>query len=167
MSTKQTYYICLTALMAAIIYVFTALFHVPSLTGYVHVGDGFLFLAASVLPAPYAALAGGLGAGLSDLLSGYAIWVPGTVLIKATTAFFFSGNRSTIINKRNIFGILPAGLLCVGGYYLYNALITGNFTAPLLEIPGNISQTVFSGALYLLLGFALDKAKAKQRLLQF
>ena len=82
MKNRTTRRICLTALMAAIIYVFTAYIHVPSHTGYTHVGDGFLYLAASLLPAPFAAAAGAIGAGLADLLSGYGIWAPGTVIIK-------------------------------------------------------------------------------------
>ena len=122
--------------MAAIIYVFTAYIHVPSHTGYTHVGDGFLYLAASLLPAPFAAAAGAIGAGLADLLSGYGIWAPGTVIIKVLTAFCFTNRREKLVNKRNVLGILPALVLCVGGYYLYEALITGNFTAPALGIPG-------------------------------
>ena len=55
MKNRTTRRICLTALMAAITYVFTAYIHVPSHTGYTHVGDGFLYLAASLLPAPFAA----------------------------------------------------------------------------------------------------------------
>ena len=83
--------------------------------GYTHVGDGFLYLAASLLPAPYAAAAGAIGAGLADLLSGYSIWAPGTLIIKALTAFCFTSKAEKIVNKRNLLGLLPALALCVGG----------------------------------------------------
>ena len=53
--------LCQTAVFAAIIYVFTAYLHVPSFNGYTHVGDGFLYLAASTLPVGYAAAAGAIG----------------------------------------------------------------------------------------------------------
>ena len=109
-----------------------------------HVGDGFLYLAASLLPAPFAAAAGAIGAGLADLLSGYGIWAPGTVIIKVLTAFCFTNRREKLVNKRNVLGILPALVLCVGGYYLYEALITGNFTAPALGIPGYLTQVALS-----------------------
>ena len=102
MKKKTTRRTCLTALMAAIIYVFTAYIHVPSHTGYTHVGDGFLYLAASLLPAPYAAAAGAIGAGLADLLSGYSIWAPGTIIIKALTAFCFTNKLDKLVNKRNV-----------------------------------------------------------------
>lgn len=164
MKNRTTRRICLTALMAAIIYVFTAYIHVPSHTGYTHVGDGFLYLAASLLPLPFAAAAGAIGAGLADLLSGYGIWAPGTVIIKVLTAFCFTNRREKLVNKRNVLGILPALVLCVGGYYLYEALITGNFTAPALGIPGYLTQVALSGVVYLALGSALDRAGIKKKL---
>ena len=164
MKNRTTRRICLTALMATIIYVFTAYIHVPSHTGYTHVGDGFLYLAASLLPAPFAAAAGAIGAGLADLLSGYGIWAPGTVIIKVLTAFCFTSRREKLVNKRNVLGILPALVLCVGGYYLYEALITGNFTAPALGIPGYLTQVALSSVVYLALGSALDRAGIKKKL---
>lgn len=164
MKNRTTRRICLTALMAAIIYVFTAHIHVPSHTGYTHVGDGFLYLAASLFPAPFAAAAGAIGAGLADLLSGYGIWAPGTVIIKVLTAFCFTNRREKLVNKRNVLGILPALVLCVGGYYLYEALITGNFTAPALGIPGYLTQVALSSVVYLALGSALDRAGIKKKL---
>ena len=154
MKNKTTRRICLTALMAAIIYVFTAYIHVPSHTGYTHVGDGFLYLAASLLPAPYAAAAGAIGAGLADLLSVYSIWAPGTIIIKALTALCFTNK----LDK------LPALVLCVGGYYLYEAIITGNFAAPALGIPGYLTQVALSSVVYLALGAALDRAGLKKKL---
>ena len=164
MKNRTTRRICLTALMAAIIYVFTAYIHVPSHTGYTHVGDGFLYLAASLLPAPFAAAAGAIGAGLADLLSGYGIWAPGTVIIKVLTAFCFTSRCEKLVDKRNVLGILPALVLCVGGYYLYEALITGNFTAPALGIPGYLTQVALSSVVYLALGSALDRAGIKKKL---
>ena len=164
MKNRTTRRICLTALMAAIVYVFTAYIHVPSHTGYTHVGDGFLYLAASLLPAPFAAAAGAIGAGLADLLSGYGIWAPGTVIIKVLTAFCFTSRCEKLVNKRNVLGILPALLLCVGVYYLYEALITGNFTAPALGIPGYLTQVALSSVVYLALGSALDRAGIKKKL---
>lgn len=164
MKNTTTRRICLTALFAAIIYVFTAYIHVPSHTGYTHVGDAFLYLAACVFPAPYAAAAGAIGAGLADLLSGYGIWAPGTVIIKALTAFCFTSKKETIVNRRNILGIVPALVLCVGGYYLYEAIITGNFTTPALGIPGYFTQVALSAIVYALLGHAFDRVGLKKKL---
>ena len=92
-SGKQIRLIALTGLFMAVIYVLTAYLHIPTTKGYVHIGDGIIFLAASILPAPYAVAAASIGGALSDALSGYWIWVPATLMIKGLTALFFTSKR--------------------------------------------------------------------------
>ena len=65
---------------------------------------------------------------------------------------------------KRILGIVPALVLCVGGYYLYEAIITGNFAAPALDIPGYLTQVALSSVVYLALGAALDRAGLKKKL---
>ena len=157
---KKTSLLCYSALCAAMIFVFTAYFHVPSHTGYTHVGDAFLYLSACLLPPGYAAGAGAVGAGLADVLSGYAMWAPGTVVIKAVTALFFSCASPKIVTPRNLLALLPSWAVCIGGYYTYEALLTGNWVAPAAGIPGYITQVALSSAVYIALGLALEKIPA-------
>lgn len=164
MKHRQIVKLCSAAAFAAIIYVFTAIFHIPVHTGYTHVGDGFIYLAACLLPAPYAAAAGAIGAGLADLLSGYAIWMPGTVVIKALTALCFSHSGEKILCKRNFAALVPAYALCIGGYFLYEGIITGNFVVALSGIPGYIVQVLCSTLVYVALGRALDGIHVKNKL---
>ena len=100
---------------------------------------------------------------LADLLGGYAMWMPGTGIIKALTALCFSAKTRTIVNRRNLWAIVPAFLLCVGGYYLYEVLITGNWIAPLGGVPGYCVQVTASTAVYVALGKLLDGAKLKEK----
>ena len=67
MRNNNVKYLTLTAVYAAVIYIFTAYLHIPHWTGYVHVGDGVLYLASSMLPPWYAAAAGAIGAGAADI----------------------------------------------------------------------------------------------------
>ena len=60
-STKHIQLICVTGLFAAMIYVLTAWLHIPTGAGYTHAGDGLIYLAASMLPTPYAMAAGAFG----------------------------------------------------------------------------------------------------------
>ena len=113
----------LTGLFAALTYILTAYLHIPTGAGYTHAGDGVIFLAASILPTPYAAAAGAIGGALADGLSGFAVWLPATVIIKAVTALFFTSKGEKIISKRNILGIVPSLILCVVGYSLYQGLV--------------------------------------------
>ena len=156
--------LCQTAVFAAIIYVFTAWLHVPTFNGYTHIGDGFLYLAASTLPMGYAAAAGAIGAGLADVLTPYSIWAPATLVIKAVTACFFTSKASTFLCKRNYLALIPSFVLCAGGYYLYESVITGNFIAPAAGIIGYTTQVVLSSVVYLVLGKVMDKAGLKSRL---
>ena len=164
MHNKHLRLTCQSALCCAVIFVFTAYLHVPSFNGYTHVGDGFLYLTASMLPTPWAMAAGAIGAGLADLLSGYGIWAPATVVIKALTAWCFTAKAPTLLCRRNYLALIPSLLLCVGGYYGYECLITGNLVAPLAGIPGYITQVALSSLVYLILSRGMDRAGLKQRL---
>ena len=152
---------CIAGIFTAIVFVFTAYLHIPSHTGYTHVGDGFIYLAACMLPLPYAMFVGAGGALLADCLTGYAIWAPGSIIIKTVAVLFFSRKSARIISIRNLLALIPAWAVCIGGYYLYEALITGNFVAPLSGIPGYITQSVLSSILFVVAGLAMDKLNAK------
>lgn len=164
MKNKRIKLICLAGLFTAIVFVFTAYLHIPSHTGYTHVGDGFIYLAACILPTPYAIFVGAAGALLADCLTGFAIWAPGSVIIKSVAVLFFTRKSEKIITLKNILALIPASAVCIGGYYLYEALITQNFVSPLAGIPGYITQSVLSSILFVVLGLALDKLKVKNHI---
>ncbi len=152
----------LAALFAAMVYVFTAFVKIPTHQGYIHIGDGMIYLAAALLPTPYAMAAGAVGAALSDYLSGYAIWVLPTMLIKALTAALFTCKKDTILNKRNLFSLFPASVVCIAGYYLASAAIYGDFGAALADVPTNFIQSLCSAVLFAALGKSLDKMHFKK-----
>ncbi len=162
MTNKRIRLMCLAGIFTAVVFVFTAYLHIPSHTGYTHVGDGFIYLAACILPLPYAMFVGAGGALLADCLTGFAVWAPGSVIIKTAAVLLFSRKESKIISWRNILALLPSWAVCIAGYYLYEALITGNFIAPLAGIPGYITQSVLSSILFVAVGLAMDKLNVKQ-----
>lgn len=160
----QTKRLAFTGLFTAIIYVLTAFLHVPTIKGYVHVGDGIIFLAASILPTPYAVFAAAVGGALSDALSGYWIWVPATLVIKGLTAVFFTSKKEKILGKHNYLALIPALVLCVGGYGLYSGLVIyHNLAAGFAEAFANTMQIATSAVLYIVLSAALDKIGFKKR----
>lgn len=162
MKNDKIKYMCLAGVFTAVVFVFTAYLHIPSHTGYTHVGDGFIYLAACMLPLPYAVAVGAVGALLADCLTGFAMWAPGSVIIKSAAVLFFTAKRKKIISGRNLLALIPAAVLCIGGYYLYESILTGNFAAPLAGIPGYITQSLLSSILFVCLGAALDKFKVKE-----
>ena len=82
----------LTALFAALGCAATLVLQIPSPTGgYLNLGDAVVILGAFLLGPVYGAAAGGLGPAMADLLSGYAAYVPATLVIKAVMALTAAG----------------------------------------------------------------------------
>jgi uncharacterized repeat protein (TIGR04002 family) len=161
--SNKTKYIVLAALFAAIIFVVTAYIHVPSHNGYTHVGDAFIYLAGALLPTPYAVAAGAIGAALADGLTGYAMWMVPSIIIKSLTALLFTNKTQNILCLRNVLALIPSFVLCAGGYYLAEVIMVQNWVAPLAGIPGYCIQVSMSAVLFVGLSFVLDRMGFKRR----
>ena len=161
--------IVLTGLFSALIFVFTAYIHVPTGAGYTHAGDGFIYLAACLLPTPYAVAAGMIGGALADGLTGFPVWIPATIVVKAVTALFFTSKKDKILNLRNILGIIPSLAVCIVGYSLYEGVfMAGGFNkaaviAAFGQTPFYAIQVGASSILFLAAGAALDRSGLKKR----
>lgn len=164
MKSNKVSLMCMTGVFTALVFVVTAYLHIPTNNGYVHVGDGLIYLAACLLPWPYAMVVGAGGALLADCLTGFAIWAPGSVVIKAFTALLFLRKGNKIITLHNLVALIPAAILCAGGYYLYESLLYGNFIAPLSGIPASITQSVASSIVFVVAGHAFDKMNIKSNI---
>ena len=165
-TSNKTKKIVLTALFAAIICTTTLFFHIPTgfNGGYIHLGDTFIYLAACLLPTPYAMIAASLGAGLSDILTGGMLWLIPTIIIKPIMVMFFTWSKEKLICKRNCFAILVSGIIGVGGYYLAGAIIAGNFISPLSTVFIELFQPIGSGITFLIAGYALDRIKIREKI---
>ena len=122
----------------------------PSGYGYVNLGDGGVFLCACLLPGGLGALAAGVGAALADLILGWAIYAPVTLIIKGLTALL-AGLALRRVQK----GAIPLALLCCLlvplGYFLYETIL---LTAPVaaVNILPNALQAVLGACLGTLVG---------------
>lgn len=164
MKNLKTSRVCVTGIFTALVFVVTAYLHIPTINGYIHVGDGIIYLSACILPWQYAMFVGAGGAMLADCLTGFAIWAPGSVVIKALSALLFSNKKKKIITPRNLLALLPAAVICVSGYYIYEALIYGNFVTPITGILASLTQSVASSALFVILGISIDKSAIKLKI---
>ena len=164
MRKKKTRALCTAAIFTALVFVVTAYLHIPTNNGYIHVGDGLIYLAACILPWPYAMAVGACGALLADCMTGFAIWAPGSVVIKSLTALLFTSKSNKLLCLRNRIVLFPAAVICAGGYYLYEAALYGNWIAPLAGIPASLTQSVTSSILFVVLGIAFDKTNLKNKL---
>ena len=154
----------ITALFAAAIAVMTAyMLHIPIPTGgYIHLGDALIYLAACLLPLPYAAAAAAVGAGLADLLTA-PMWVLPTLVIKAVLVLFFTNRSERLLCRRNCAAVVLAGLFSPAAYALAGCAMAGTMTAFVPQFLGTLAQGVGSGALFLAIAPALDGVKLKAR----
>ena len=164
-SSNRTRLLVTAALFAAVITLTTAyLLHIPVPTGYVHLGDAFLYLAASLLPAPYAVAAASLGAGLADLLT-YPAWVLPTLAIKAVVALFFTAKGESILCRRNLAALFAAAVFSPAAYGAANAVMMGTVLGFWPQFIPTFVQAAANGVVYVVLARALDALGLKARLL--
>lgn len=155
-----------TGVFAALIFAATFFIKVPVASGYVHFGDALIYVGAGIIGGPWALLAGAIGAGLADIIGGYAIYAPATVIVKAAIAAVFvlgyKNNNTKMLSLKTGLMTIPAGLITVGGYFVADMIIDKTYA--FVDIPGNVIQAVGSAAIYIIFSFALDKAKIKDKI---
>lgn len=146
-------------LFAALTALLTAVLHIPVGNGYVHCGDAVIYLAAVMLPLPYAAGAAAVGGALADVLSGYAVYALPTFIIKAMLAAVFSAVGGTqMLEKRRILAMILCGLVSVTGYWLTAVILYGGWAAQFVEtVPGNCMQAIASGIVYAVIAAAMAR----------
>ena len=167
--------IVLVGVLAAMVCVATTFLHVPIIGGgYVHMGDAVIYLAAALLPTPYAMAAAAVGAGLADVLVA-PMWAPFTVVIKAVMVLAFTAKKERLLCGRNALAVVIAGVIGVAGYYVAEVAIlcfsggelAVSAVAAVAAIPFNALQELAGGVAFLLLALALDRMNIKKRLRHF
>ena len=149
--------VVLCALFAALTCLATLVIQVPSpLTGYINLGDCLVLFSAFLLGPLYGSVAAGVGSALADMLSGYAQYAAGTLIIKALVAFV------AVLLLRVLSRVMPsffcrllasvlAECIMIFGYFAYDAWIIGYGWGAAASIPANCVQAGIGVAVALLL----------------
>ena len=161
------------ALFTALTTVATLVIQVPSpMSGYVNLGDAMVLLSAWILGPVYGTAAAGIGSMLADLLSGYAYYAPGTLVIKCLMAFVAAQVFLVLKDKvkgkhfaKVVSGLL-AEIIMVVGYFGYAGLILGNGLSAALSIPGNLVQGGFGIIVSTVVYLALSQVIKMPKLLK-
>lgn len=162
--TKVTY-LSITGLFAAMICITTAfIFHIPFGVngGYIHLGDTLIYIAASLLPMPYAMAAAAIGGTLADILTA-PMWALATLIIKALLTIMFTSKKNTLVNLHNVSAVFVAGVVSIIGYYLAELVLLGSEAAFITSVTSSLIQAIGSGLLFIVIGATLDKINFKQK----
>ena len=172
LKTDQT---IMTALLMGMIVAMTMVVRVPipATHGYIHLGDSMVFLAVLALGKKNGAVAAGVGSALADILGGFAIYGPITLVVKGLMAYVmgafieravrngqFSGARAKVIT---IAGMAIGGVLMVAGYYVAEGFMYGNWIVPLSGVGMNCIQFAVGGVIAFAVSHALENTPAGKR----
>lgn len=142
MSVKE---LAITAICIVLVYVFTAVVNVKlpiaAAGGLIHLGNVPLFIAAILFGKRTGMIAGGIGMGLFDLLSGWTLWAPFTLVtvgIMGLVVGLVTEKKKSF--PRYILAMVLACIIKIVGYYIAEGIISGNWVAPAASIPGNLVQ---------------------------
>lgn len=131
--------------LMALTVVMTMVIHIPSpaQTGYINLGDMVIFITAFFLGKKAGFIVGGVGSALADILLGYSIFAPVTLIAKGLEGYVAGAIFEKELGKK--YPILPSsigGIVMAIGYFVAEIFMFG-FNASLINLPANIVQGLF------------------------
>ncbi|MCL2342597.1 MAG: ECF transporter S component [Firmicutes bacterium] len=130
MKNSKTARLVTASLLTAACFVATTFISFRSpVQGNINAGDAIVLLSAFLLGPYYGAAAAGIGSALSDLLAGYTVYAPATLVIKAlmavVAALVFRALGKKHLLAGAIVGALAAEAIMIGGYFLFDTAVFG------------------------------------------
>lgn len=164
MEDKRLRRLVLSALFASLICLATFVIKIPlPAAGYVHLGDGFVILSGWILGPLYGSLSAGVGSMLADVLAGYPVYAPATLVIKALAAFFAAavwkwadGKKIHTIAAYALSGF-SGGIAVPAGYFVFEWFVYSPGIAA-ADVIGNSLQAVVGIACAAAVYSSLDKS---------
>lgn len=150
-SRQKTFDLILTAMLVALVFVSTVFINIrlpiSANGGLVHLGTAMLFIASILFGPKKGAIAGAMGMGLFDLIGGWALWAPITIVARGLQGYIVgkiawaNGRKGNNI-AFNIMATVLSIPFMVAVYYIGEGFLYGNWIAPLASIPGDLVQNV-------------------------
>ena len=133
----------------------------PGTGGYFNLGDCFVIISGVILGPVYGFLAAAIGSMFADVFASFAIYAPGTFVIKGLMALvvglMFYKNRKTLFA---ILSAVIAEVIMVAGYFIYEVILTGSISMAVLSITGNLMQALAGAVISVVFILLITKNKA-------
>ena len=130
--------------------------------GLVHLGTPIAIIGILTLGTKRGMLGGALGMTLFDIIGGWVMWAPATLVARLGLGYLFGkiafmkkyqGNNYFI----NVIALICGGIWMLLIYYLFEALLYSNWLVALGSIPGNAMQLLLSAVIGIPIGMLLKK----------
>jgi len=151
--------LAVTAVMAAVVFVLTSIVHVPTpARGYIHLGDTGVFFAAFAFGPWIGAVAGGVGTLLADVVGGFPLWAPFSLLIHGLQGWVvgWMSRRWSGVPGLILSAVVGGAIVVIG--YLVAGLFLAGAGAALGELPMNVLQVVGGAVVAIPLFMAVRQA---------
>lgn len=155
---------CAAAVLTAVCTLVTAFVSIPlAVTGNINMGDCVTMLACMLLGLWYAPAVGALGGFIADIISGYAVYAPITLLAKLALALvmcLFCRKRISI--PRCALGIVLGGIAMTACYFVFELLLYGLPVAA-VNVPFCMLQAGINGVVAIALYPLVKKVKSLKK----
>ncbi|WP_210471718.1 ECF transporter S component [Sporosarcina sp. 6E9] len=157
-SNLRTFDLIITAMLIALVFVATLTLNIrlpiAANGGLVHLGTGMLFIASILFGPKKGALAGAIGMGLFDLVSGWTLWAPFTIVARGLQGYIvgkiaWSNGRKGSSMSVNLLAAILSIPVMLAVYFLCERVLFGSWIIPVASIPGNLVQNVVGIAIAL------------------
>ena len=129
-SRTKTFDLVITAILAALVFVATMFINLKlpiGQGGLIHLGTSMLFISAILFGPKKGALAGAIGMGLFDIVGGWLIWAPTTIISRALQGFIVGKIAWSKGHKGDNLGLNILGAVV---------------SMPVASIPGDVIQNI-------------------------
>lgn len=134
--------LCITAVMAALVFIMTIVPRIPIPLGYAHLGDAVIFLVVLYIGRREGALAASIGSAFADFIGGFPIWIIPTIIIKYIMAEILgrvachSDGKYRLFSVRTMLGLVLSSIWMAFGYTIAGAILYGSIAVGLTSAPG-------------------------------
>lgn len=163
---QKTLDLVMTAMLVALVFLSTFFLNIKlpiSVNGgLVHLGTAMLFIASILFGPKKGALAGAIGMGLFDIVGGWLLWAPITIVARGLQGFIvgkiaWSKGRKGSSLALNITATIVSIPFMIAVYYLGEVILYGNWIVPLTSIPGDLLQNALGMIIAIPVCIALKK----------
>lgn len=147
---QKTFDLIITALLIALVFVSTVFLNLKlpiGNGGLVHLGTAMLFIASILYGPKKGALAGALGMGLFDVVGGWMLWAPITIVARGLQGYIvgkiaWSNGRKGNSIGFNLIATIVSIPFMIAVYYFGEVILYSNWIAPFASMPGDLIQNV-------------------------
>jgi uncharacterized membrane protein len=163
---QKTLDLVMTAMLVALVFLSTFFLNIKlpiSVNGgLVHLGTAMLFIASILFGPKKGALAGAIGMGLFDIVGGWLLWAPITIVARGLQGFIvgkiaWSNGRKGSSLALNVTATIVSIPFMIAVYYFGEVILYGNWIVPLTSIPGDLLQNALGMIIAIPVCVALKK----------